>query len=114
MSSRISLILDAARKRSETFLEMLPPERTEGYRRNCLNIGMTCHQLLSLRPPRAPTSNVVSEEGGVKFARFPRKQTLDNSYASYLAIWREAYDEICNIAALKSNLDPTMLISAES
>jgi hypothetical protein len=52
---------------------------------------------------------VVSEEGGVKFVRFPRKQTLDNAYASYLAIWREAYDEICNLAAVKSNLDPANL-----
>ncbi|MDX8506131.1 hypothetical protein [Mesorhizobium captivum] len=114
MTSRTSLILEAAKKRSETFLDAVGAERTEKFRRNCQNIGSICFQLLSLRQPREPTSIVVAEEGGIKFSRFPRKQTLDNTYAACLAIWREAYDEICNIAAVKSNLDPENLTFTRS
>jgi len=105
MASRISAILDAAAKRSGLFIDSLGPDRTK-YRRNCVNIGATCKQLLALRPPREPTSRTVSEEGSIKFSGFPKRQTLDNAYASYLAIWREAFDELCDIGATKTNLDP--------
>jgi len=108
------MILNAAKARSQTFLESLPPTRTEKFRRNCINIETICVQLLSLRPPREPTSKVVSEEGGIRFARFPRKQTLDNTYASYVSIWREAYDEICNLGVVRSNLDPANLTFTKS
>jgi len=113
MASRHSIILDAGKKRSDAFIEALKPDRTK-YRRNCLNIGSICRELLALRPPREPTSPTVSEEGGIKFANFPRKQTLDNAYAPYLAIWREAYDEICDLGATKTNLDPDNLRFARS
>lgn len=102
MSSAISIVLGAATKRSESFLEELSPLRTDRYRRTCLNIGEICCQLLALRPPIRPTATIVSEKGGARFINFPKTQSLRNSYVLYLEIWREAYDKICSLPAQKS------------
>ena len=65
-----------------------------------------CEKLLSLRPPREPTSPTVAEEGAIHFEAFVSKQSLDNRYSALLAIWREAYAEICDAGTLVSKLDP--------
>ena len=103
--SRAALIVEAAAARAESFNSAVSPGRSTKFYRNCINIGQVCQDLLQLRPPREPTSSVVSEEGCIRFARFPKRQTLDNAYAAYLSIWREAFNEICNISVRSSKND---------
>lgn len=106
MASRAALILAAAAKRSDAHIESLPATRTAKFIQNCRNVTTICMAMLSLRPPREPTSQAVAEEGGLQFPTFPKKQTIDNVYSSLLNIWREAYNELLHPGTLKSKLDP--------
>lgn len=107
MVLRADTILQAASARAARYLEDLPARRGPKYRQNCQHISAICSSMLSLRPPRAPTCAAISEEGSIKFLRFPSEQTLHNSYRELVEIWREAYRELNNMGAVRSRLGVT-------
>lgn len=105
MASRPSLIIAAASSRTRLHIEPLEGKGPK-FHANCRNIAALCEKLLSLRPPRNPTSFAVAEEGGIQFQDFPGKSRLDNAYSALLNIWREAYLELIDPGTLVSKLDP--------
>lgn len=113
MATRSSSIVAAATARSQSYVDSLPLARRK-FGSNCRSISLVCVQLLSLRPPRAPTSSTVSEEGRIHHADFPRKQTLDNTYGEILGIWRQAYAEIMDSGVQRSRLGMTSIEFAPS
>jgi hypothetical protein len=56
-----------------------------------------CKALVKRGQPLLPSAALVAEEGRKVHAHFPAEQTIYNSYAKILRIWRKGYHDVMNI-----------------
>lgn len=92
--SRIGHIVQVADNRSAELIDTLPPGRA---RTNAELVHTICKTLVKRREPLLPSAALVSEEGRKANPHFPAEQTIYNSYASILRVWRKGYHDVMNI-----------------